>query len=146
MVLLQSMDVFDNLAELSTSTGQVSWLSKHAHPELTSHPVHGSIAQLHGRTLCLYRQEGVLHFRVDHEDFELTKETSIKLERVRDRVNSISVLRSGTPLFTWAYQRPTIDPPLELDPTPFVDEEDFDFCLFVHNVMNDPSRRERIYR
>jgi hypothetical protein len=32
------------------------------------------------------------------------------------------------------------------DPTPFAEEEDWDFGLYVINVLNDPLRRERIYR
>jgi hypothetical protein len=146
MVLLQSMDKFDNLAELDTGTGQISYFSRRANPKAASRPIRGAIAQLHGRTLCLYREAGALHFRVDNEDFELTEKTHVELVRTQDDVNRITVLRNGVPLFTWTYQRPAIYPPLELDPTPFIEEEDFDFCLFVHNVVNDPSRRKRIYQ
>jgi hypothetical protein len=32
------------------------------------------------------------------------------------------------------------------DPTPFVEEEDFDFMWFIHNVLSDPARRESIWR
>jgi hypothetical protein len=41
-----------------------------------------------------------------------------------------------------------IDPPLDQDPTPFVEEEhfDFDFGLLVANVCSDPSRQDRLYR
>ncbi len=30
------------------------------------------------------------------------------------------------------------------DPTPFVDEEDFDFGLFLSNVAKDESRQRRL--
>lgn len=145
MILLESNDRFDDLAELNTSTGQVSWFSRRANLTAASRPVRGHIAKLHGRTLCLYREAGVLHFRVNNEDFELTEKTYVKLERIEDNVNRITVLRDGDEMFTWTYRRPVIEPPLEIDPTPFVEEEHFDFCLFVYNVAGDPSRRERIY-
>jgi len=146
MILLQSNDRFDDLAKLDTSTGRVSWFSRQV-VDLTiaSSPIRGHIAQLCGHTLCFYRKAKVLHFRVDDEDLELTEETQVELVRVRDAVNCITVLRNGVPLFTWTYHRPVIDPLLEYDPTPFIEEEQFDFCLFVYNVMNDPDRRERIY-
>lgn len=81
---------------------------------------------------------------MDDEDLELTEKTQVELVGVRDDVNRITVLRNGVPLFTWTYQRPVIDLS-QYDPTPFIEEEHFDFCLFVHNVVNDPGRRERIY-
>lgn len=86
-----------------------------------------------------------MHFRVDDEDFELTAETSVRLVRENETTNTIMLFRGEDLLFACTYQRPTIDPPLKYDPTPFVDEEDFDFCLFVYNVANDPGRKARIY-
>lgn len=35
---------------------------------------------------------------------------------------------------------------LDQDPTPFVEAEDFDFLLFVRNVVSDLPRANRIYR
>jgi hypothetical protein len=145
MVFLQSMDKFDDLAELDINTGKISWFSRRADFTAVSRPIQGHIAQLYGRTLCLYRQAGLLHFRVENQDFELTENTHIKLERLHNDVNCITVLRNGAVVFTWTYQRPALYPPIEIDPTPFIEGEHFDFCLFVYNVANDPDRRERIY-
>jgi hypothetical protein len=86
-----------------------------------------------------------LHFRVDDEDFELTEETSVRLVRENETTNTIMLFRREDLLFAWTYQRPLIDPPLKYDPTPFIEEEDFDFCLFVYNVANNPGRKARIY-
>lgn len=112
---------------------------------MASRPICGHIAQLDGRIVCLYREAGQLHFRVNDIDCELTENTKVSLVRIREDANRFTVLRDGITLFTWTYQRPVIEPPLELDPTPFVEEEHFDFCLFVYNVVNDLGRRERIY-
>ena len=86
-----------------------------------------------------------MHFRVDDEDFELTAETSVKLVPVKETTNTIMLFRGEDLQSSWTYQRPALDPPLKYDPTPFVEEEDFDFCLFVYNVANDPGRKARIY-
>jgi len=145
MVLMQSLDTFDDLAELDINTGRIRWFSRRANSAAVSRPIHGHIAQLHGRTLCFYRRGGVLHFRVDNKDFELTENTLVNLVRVDHDTNCIKVTREGTSLFSWTYRRPLVFPPLGLDPTPFIEEEDHDFCLFVYNVANDPGRRERIY-
>ena len=63
-----------------------------------------------------------------------------------ENIYNISIVKDDDLIFTLTYNRPRIDPPLELDPTPFVEEEDFDFCLFLLNVLSDPGRKERIYR
>jgi hypothetical protein len=104
------------------------------------------VAQLHGRTLFPYRERGVLRFRVDDKDIPLTAGTIVTLEQVSDRENCIAVHGDEVKLFTWTYRRPDIFPPLALDPTPFVEEEHFDFCPFVFNAANDAGRRNRIYR
>ncbi len=145
MVLLQSMDNFDKFAELDTNAAQISYFSRHEKPA-ASHQIRGTFAQLHGRTLFLYRVAGLLHFRVDNDDFGLTENTEVRLERLHDDLNRVSVLRDGISLFTWIYRRPMIYPPLEIDPTPCIEEEHFDFCLFVYNVVNDAVRKESIYR
>ena len=145
MIVLQSMDRFDSMAVLDSDTGQISWFSRSKPSTLPSGSVRGGIVELQQRTLCLYRREGALHFRVDDEDFALTEETSVSLVHVNETTNTIMLFRGEDLLFAWTYQRPVIDPPLRYDPTPFVEEEDFDFCLFVYNVANDPGRKARIY-
>jgi hypothetical protein len=144
-LLLQSKDRFDQVALLDTSTGQISWLQKsevYTEPPL---PIKGHIAQLRGRTLCLYREAGSLYFKVDSEVFELTEDTEVEFVHMENDLNRITIFRKGVVLFTWTYERPIIHPPLKYDITPFVKEEDFDFCLFVSNVVSSSERRDRIY-
>ena len=144
MVLLQSTDKFDDLAELEPTTGRLTWYSKHQTPALAFRPIRGHVARLDGHTLILYREATMLHLRIDDADFELTDDTYIEL--VRGNLNVLTVIRRGVVLFSWTYKPPVIEPPLEMDPTPFVEEEHFDFGLFVYNVMRDACRRDRIYR
>jgi hypothetical protein len=143
MILLQSQDKFDDLAVLEPDTGQLTWYSKEQTPDLASHPIAGHIAYLNGHMLALYRDTGVLHFRIDDNDFALTRQTRIEL--ARGDVNILKVVRDDVMLLEWTYKPPIIEPPLDMDPTPFVEEEDFDFGLFVYNVTKDAGRRNRIY-
>jgi hypothetical protein len=48
-------------------------------------------------------------------------------------------------LVNFRYHLPVNEVPLSIDPTPFIDEEDFDFLLFVHNVLAQDERRHRVY-
>jgi hypothetical protein len=85
----------------------------------------------------------VLHFRLDDLDFLLDDATVIDLEQGPQ--STLLVRRNRSVLHTWTYVAPVLDPPLHEDPTPFVEDEDFDFGLFVHNVTNS-ARRRAIYR
>jgi hypothetical protein len=111
VIILHSMDKFDSIAVLDADTGQISWFSRSRPSTLPSGPVRGHIAELQQRTLCLYRREGALHFRVDDEDFELTEGTTVRLVPVSETTNTIMLFRGEDLLFAWTYQRPTIDPP-----------------------------------
>ena len=144
MILLQSVDKFDEVAVLDVTVGQLTWYSKQTVPDLASEPIRGHIAQLDGHTVILYREAEILRFRIDNDEFELTDNTRIEL--VRDDPHILTVYRNGEIAIKFAYTPPIIHPSLEVDPTPFVEEEDFDFGLFVHNVVNDVDRRNRIYR
>ncbi len=145
MVLLQSMDKFDVVAELDVSNGNLQWLSKQAHPDLRLKTV-GVVAELRGHVLCIYRIGGILYFRIDDQTFEIDNDTKIDLVKITNMVNRIDIYRKGALVFEWPYERPQIHPPLEIDPTPFVEEEDFDLCLLAYNIAKDPGRKERAFR
>lgn len=142
MILLQSQDKFDEVAELDPASGKLRWLSKE---QARSPHIQGHVSRLGNKVACLYRSDdGTLHFRIDNQVFPLNPGTFVS--HTKGRPNTLSVIRGGTVLYKWVYTSPDIDPPLEFDPTPMVEEEDFDFGLFVSNVSRDPERREGIYR
>ena len=88
------------------------------------------VAQCPGRSQEQVRLVEAPAKRLHHIAFTLHPGT---LDAVREALE-----RSGTPV---------IDPPLEDDyVSSFVEEEDFDFGLFVQNIANNQARQERIYR
>jgi hypothetical protein len=146
MVLLESYDRFDDLVELEPTTGQVRWYSKRDNPNMATLPIQGAVSQLNGHMVFLYREADVLHFRVDDIDIELTEDTRIEL--IRGNTNVLTMLRGDAPIFRLEYKPYVAD---EIDKwrmylNPFIEEEDFDFGLFVYNVLKDPRRRADIYR
>ena len=143
-VLLQSQDRYDDLIELDTASGQITWHSVKNEPHLREGTIDGHFSKLDGKMAALLRENGVLHFRVNQLDVELSDDTEAVWER-RPGLHTLTLTRDGKRILRLAYSPPVIDPPLEVDPTPFVEEEHFDFGLFVHNVLQDKGRRERIY-
>lgn len=144
LILLRSHDKYTEFAELDSRSGIVRWFTM-AVPKVASKRIDGHVARLGGSVLCLYRDpDGMLHFRLDDHDLVLDHATVIDLERAEQ--NNLVIRRADGVLLTWRYPPPALDPPLDEDPTPFVEEEDFDFGLFLHNVTHDDVRRQTIYR
>ena len=56
-------------------------------------------------------------------------------------LNALTIKHRDAALVTIRYKPSVVGPSLESDPTPFVEREQFDFGLFIHNVLNDPKRR-----
>lgn len=145
LILMQSRDRFAELAWFDSETGEVLFDSRRRNPGLAVLPIGGSYVCVDGRLVCLYRDdEDTLHVRVGDEDVAVTPEVEARFRRGTEHV--LELVRRGETLLAWSYSPPVVDPPLEEDPTPGVDEEDHDMGLFVYRVLSDPRRRERVLR
>ncbi len=102
----------------------------------------GVFALVGGQVLALYRHEH-LFIRLGRSVIQLDG-ANVSRE-VQTGLATLTVERSGS-VEVFGYELPPIDPPLSDDPTPHVEEEDFDLGLFIANVANDPDRAERLYR
>lgn len=143
-MILQSNDYFDQLAELDPGTGIYRLLSRKQNPELTARPPVGGYSMVDGTMLSLYRIEGVLYLRVGDREFKLTDDVTSTLTR-EDNNGVFRLVQDGNVLLIFKYRLPVPEVSLSLDPTPFIEEEDFDFLLFVHNVLTETGRRHGIY-
>lgn len=144
-MILESKDDFDQLAELDPSNGRTyRFLSRKQHPELTTTPPSGSYSIVNGTMLALYRIDGVLYFRVGDQDSKLTDDVTSRLTREDDN-RVFQLIQDGNSRVIFRYVPPVPEVPLSIDPTPFIEEEDFDFLLFVHNVLTESGRRHRVY-
>lgn len=144
MILLRSSDRYGEYAEIDTATGEIVWYPGQSGAVVGLGHIDGHIAVIDGYAVCLYRERGRLHLRIGAVDSEITDDTSAEL--AQGKVSVLTLSRHAVGCFRWMYKRPVVEPPLDIDPTPFVEEEDFDFGLFVRNVMANPERRQRIYR
>jgi hypothetical protein len=143
-MILQSKDEFDKLVEMDADTGTYRLLSRKEHPEISSLAPSGTFSILNDTIFSLYRNHGVLHFRVGNRAVELTDDiTSVLTSENNNRV--FQLLRNGKPEIRFTYLPPENDVPLSADPTPFIEAEDFDFLLFVHHVLTESGRRKRVY-
>ena len=141
-MILESKDVFDQLAELDPKSGTYRLLSRKEHPELAS--MSGGFSIIEGTMLSLYRRDGALYFGAADQEFELTDNVTSTLTQ-EDTERVFQLIRDGKSLVRFNYRPPAPEVPLNIDPTPFVEEEDFDFLLFVHEVLTRSGRRHRVY-
>lgn len=143
MIVLASQERYNILAEVDPATGKFELFTRPADKNL--YTVHGYYSELDGHIFMLYRYDKLLYFRVDDEVFTLTDDIGIQLES-RDQFNNrLIVKQNDRKVFEITYRRPVVDPPLSLDPTPLISEEDFDFGLLVFNVAKDPERKSRYF-
>jgi hypothetical protein len=133
---------FDQLAELNPNA-EIRLFSRKRHPELSSSVV-GTFSIVNGLLVCLYRKLDILYFSVADNDFEIRADTSSSLESLGAH-QKFRLLKGKEVLVELTQLTPHSEIPLSIDPTPFVEEEHFNFLLFVHNVLTDPGRRYRVW-
>ena len=144
-MILQSTDEFDKLVELDLESGACQFLSRKEHPEISSLQPSGAFSILDDTMFSLYRNDSLLYFRAGNRVVELTDDVTSSLTK-KNKIRAFQLVKNGEPEISLTYPAPELEVPLALDPTPFIEEEDFDFLMFVHNVLTDSNRRNTIYR
>ena len=143
-MILQCQDEVDKLVDLNPDTGAYRFLSRKQHPELPSTWPSGAFSILNDTMLMLYRKDGVLYFRTGDRTVELADDITSSLTKENSR-RVFQLIKNGKPEICVTYLPAVHDVPLSADPTPFIEEEDFDFLLFVHNILTTTGRRNRVY-
>ena len=139
-MILASNDKFDELAEFDPRTAAIQFWSRKQRPELAASII-GTFSRVNGKMVALYRIEGTLHLWIGDQDLELADDVSSELhDEGKDR--EFRLRRGSDTLVTVTYRHPEPEIPLNIDPTPGVEEEHFDFLLYVHNVLTNPDRRD----
>jgi hypothetical protein len=144
-MLVQSFDDFGEVGDFDPATGRLATHRKTA-ADTSNRPLGGHFAVLGGTLAILYRttpHDDALHLRIGERDYLLAA-TGIDWKKDADQRLLRVVATAHEPLLVRYLV--VIDPPLHQDPTPFVEEEDFDFGLFLANVRSNPSRQDRLYR
>ncbi|WP_216214233.1 hypothetical protein [Amycolatopsis aidingensis] len=125
--------------------GSVPALQLFERTEGWSEPVSGHYDYIGGILTVLYRFKGELFIRLGERDFEVSKIESIwHLKKGENREFGLTT-KDGSNV-KLEYSGKLADSIDVVDMTPFSEEEDFDFGLFVKNVINNPDRSDNIYR
>ena len=146
MIRLQSMDEYDKIVEFDFLDKKNIFYSKKENPEKRKAKKNGNYSIIEGNFLALFRFNNELHFRANEKDFVVDDDTKIEFKKGEEK-NFFKVTKDNKLFFELVYASPVIDPPLEEDfVSSFVEEEHFDFCLFIYNVVSNRKRRESFFR
>lgn len=142
-MLLQSHKYFALMSEYDPDLDTFITFSRGNEPTRASGQVSGSFDDIGGKRVLLFRVADVLCLQVDSHRMPMDS-LAIDVRSVKG-LRVLSVRSHGKVILEMRYEPPHLDPPLALDPTPFVEEEDFDFGLFLANVSRDRNRQARMY-
>lgn len=144
MILLQSKDVFEDMLRMDPLNGRTWWLKRSSSPELLEAPINGTFSNIGGQRLMLYRLGGLLRFEVEGKLVEIDDQVKSTIE-TQDGKRIFKLIKEGKELLQFEYNAKDLEQGILGDMTPYIGEEDFDFCQFVHNVLSDKRRRGFIY-
>jgi hypothetical protein len=142
-MILKRHTVFDTMANYDPTTGAFATFRRASGHTEETEQIAGSFDYLGDRLVLLFRQGGVLYLQIDDLKTPM-HEYTVELQSTGNH-RELRLLCSGKVVSAIEYAAPILDPPLALDPTPFVDEEHFDFGLFIANVSRDPTRQGQLY-
>lgn len=144
LLLLQSQDNFGDFLTYDTGSHEQTYVHRDD-DELEDVRPDGLFAEVEETLLMFYRQDGDLFFQVEQERININNTVFSILDR--GKTDTLFILMQGDHvLLRFTYDHNALDGLIAGDDTAFADEEDFDFCLLVHNVISDEGRRKRIFR
>ncbi len=140
MLTLKSNERHDEILKLDPKTGVAAVGSRRA--ESLPLFLSGHFARSNDTYVCLYRWDDRVYFRVGEEAYMLPDNCVATLQD--EGGHRMLQIRSGElEICRWIYRKPETD---LIDCLSNVEEEDRDFGVFVHNVINDRDRLYRMYR
>lgn len=145
-MLVHSHDRFAGVGDFDPTSGTLVEFERDQAPsDLLEAPLGGHSADLNGVRAIIFRDGNTLRLNVGNQSWQLDDE--IRLEWASSEgTSTFRVRRGGAVLCAVEYgDGPIPGLAIEDDPTPMVEREDFDFGLFVRNVLADPERMVGMY-
>jgi hypothetical protein len=139
-IWLQNSDVYDELAELDPASGRYRVQRRQALRAGVAVKTDGTFALLGGVFAALYKFGDELILRVKGVAIPLGRDVSVSVSGPSN-CRVLSVVASGREVIRHEYYL-DLSTKFPNDPTPFVEDEDFDFGLFVANVAKAPERQD----
>jgi hypothetical protein len=102
--------------------------------------IDGWFADVSTGIFILFRKQDEIIFRAYEDEFVLDGKTEVDISGPRQN-RQLLVKRNGKVVHRVEYT-PMQEDKISGDSTPFSEDEDFDFGLFVSNISKDPKRKD----
>lgn len=93
-----------------------------------------------GPVTAFFYKNGSFHLHVEGHTFDLPRDAALRRSLDKSGRITLDLEFGGRPQTSFTYTPPADRKTFENDPTPFVEDEDFDFSLFLQNVLGNHSR------
>ena len=133
-MMLRSPYTFKDLADFNPESGEVSFFT-------CDYPVvkqSGWFERLACHFLAVFKYRGQLFLRIDQDTIRLNEVERSEFRR-GNGYHYLTVFGAQNRTFRIEYKKPVIDPSWENGIHAFVEEDDFDFGLFLHNLISNPG-------
>lgn len=139
MIWLQSNDKYDELAEYEHGKGTFTTASRNVLGSNVPSSTDGIFSILSAVFVALYKFDQGLFVRIGDQCIPLADDVIVTVSgNVNNRL--LTVKKAGKEIVHFCY---VLDGSKEIsdDPTPFIEDEDFDFGLFVSNISTNEKRK-----
>jgi hypothetical protein len=145
--VLRSLEKYNEMALLDSESGEISFYAKADQIEIAFKLPNGVFSSFDGKIISLYRIGDKLIFLTEATVIEFQDQDKVSIESVDNEHNRFKILRGEKVLFSWIYRRPKIEPSISASQmiNPWIEEEDFDICLLIYNVVMNKNRAQRIF-
>ena len=133
-MILRHHDIYDEIMDYNFENRSYKVLSRIECPELIA-KIKGCYSFFGDKLAILYAYNDSLCFLYDNNNYPLSNAKVSVDKKGFDRVLNIDNVHIHYSVDKSNY--------FEFDPTPFVEDEDFDFGLFIANILRDKGRCQR---
>jgi hypothetical protein len=139
-ITLQSHDRFDDFAEFDVSNDRIAVLSKVREPGRWTGQPQGWYAMVNGHHAMLFNEDHDLYFSYRGRTYPIQDNVSATVQDLGVE-RKFNLIEGGRPILSiqYAASKQTVPPEFDMTDTA---PEDFDFLLFVKNILEDPARRK----
>jgi hypothetical protein len=145
VIVLQCSDAYLELALLFRRDGPPQLTTRETHPLFPPTSFQGMYCKsIAGSPLYFFRDGETLYIRRgDGLAIALPEDVATEHSVGASGERRLVLRQGGRDLLALVYPESDVK---EWRPTAFLDDEDLDFGLFIHNVLVDATRREKIWR
>jgi hypothetical protein len=123
----------------------LTWTNKMLNPKIKAEFNHSGFSQKIGKArMTFFRYKSQLYFLSENQLIEINNETESELKPIGTEL-LFSLKQNGIVLYKQQHKQIKSIIPIENDPTPFVDEEDFDLRILIHRVISEKERWNIIF-